>query len=932
MAKKSAEASDETGPARENSLHGARSTSKGPLHNKRVFVVDAHSLIHQLFHAIPEMTSPDGQPVNAVFGFIRDTLHILKHYKPDYLICAFDSKEPTFRREIYEAYKAQRPELDADIIPQIDLIEEFLQAMGIPVIRVSGFEADDLMATLASEVEKGGGDCVLVTTDKDCRQLLSEHVKLLNLRKDAFFDRQNLMQEWGVTPEQVVDFQALVGDSSDNVPGVPQIGPKAAQQLLQEYGTLDNLLQHMSEISSKRWQENLEKYRDQVLLSRELVQLRRDVPLPCDWDALRLRPANREAVLEFCRRLGFRRLISDLEQFLPKSEQQRVKKRLEWRTVTVTSLDELKQHLASWQNMTEISLDTETTDIRPRWARLVGISLAPSENEGFYIPIRAPLGEPVLPESEVLQLLAPILNNAKIKKIGQHLKYDWVVLRGAGVQVTGIAFDCMLADYLLSPGSRSHGLDELASRLLGHITVKIESLIGKGKKQQKTMDQVPVEKIAPYAVEDAILPWHLKQQLEPQLKKHELFELFTSLEIPLVEILAEMEFYGVRVDEGRLAILAEEFQKRIQQAEEAIYELAGHRFNIASPKQLQEVLFDELKLPSSKRTKTGISTDSEVLEELGLDHPLPAKIIEYRQFAKLKSTYVDALREMICPYTGRVHASFHQAVTATGRLSCSDPNLQNIPVRTEEGRAIRSAFVAPAKDWVLISADYSQIELRILAHFCQDPRLCEAFRNDEDIHTAVAAEVFGVSLDQVTPEMRRRAKTVNFGVIYGQTPLGLAKQLRIPKEEAAAFIEAYFARYHGIEDFLQQVLRSCRQNGYVSTIMGRKRFITGVRENPTRQRNLPERTAVNTVIQGSAADLIKKAMIRVRACLQERQSRARMILQVHDELVFECPPDERDSLAQMIREEMEGIIRLSVPLKVDVAWGPNWADRTPVAR
>ncbi|MGB9688991.1 DNA polymerase I [Thermogutta sp.] len=894
---------------------------------KRVFVVDAHSLIHQLFHALPEMTSPDGRPVNAVFGFVRDMIHLLTKYRPDFLICAFDAKEPSFRKEIYAEYKAHRPELDADIIPQIELIEQFLEALGIPVIRRPGFEADDIMATLAAIVESQGGECVLVTNDKDCRQLITDRVKLLNLRKETYMDREALFREWGITPEQVVDFQALVGDSSDNVPGVPLIGPKAAQELLQRYGTLEGIYEHLGDLSPGKKRDNLEAYREQAFLSRELVHLRRDVPLDLQPQELALKPVQIDRAIELCRQLGFRRLIADLQKLAPQQEAVPPSQTVSYRYHVVQSIRDLKDLADRLAQANAMSLDTETTDIRPRWADLVGISLAVNPHEGFYIPVLTPEGSPALSRKDVLAHLGPILSNKEIAKIGQNLKYDLVVLRSCGFDVQGLGFDCMLADYLLDPGSRSHSLDEQAARLLGHETIKISELIGTGRKQ-KQMSEVALDDIARYAVQDAILPWHLRKKLQPQLEREELAKLFAEVEMPLVEILAEMEYHGIRVDTERLRKLGEEFERQMQILEEEIYQLAGERFNIGSPKQLQEILFDKLQLPSSKKTKTGISTDSEVLEELAAIHPLPAKIIDYRQYAKLKSTYVDGLATMVCPRTGRVHASFHQAVTATGRLSCSDPNLQNIPVRTEEGRGIRSAFVAE-EGWRLISADYSQIELRMLAHFSQDERLCEAFHRDEDIHTAVAAEVFGVPPNQVTPEMRRKAKAVNFGVIYGQTPFGLAKQLRISKEEAASFIEAYFARYPGIDRFLLSVLQECRRQGYVRTILGRKRRISGVRENPTRQRNLPERTAINTVVQGSAADLIKLAMIRVRNALRAAGLAARMILQVHDELVFECPAHEVSATARIVRQEMESVMKLNVPLKVDVGVGPNWNDMEP---
>jgi len=604
----------------------------------------------------------------------------------------------------------------------------------------------------------------------------------------------------------------------------------------------------------------------------------------------------------------------------------------------ITTPERLKWLIGEMSRQKQISLDTETTSVYPRWAEIVGYSFAWKPGQAYYVPVRAPAGEPQLDPKATLAALRPVLENPAIGKIGQNLKYDMIVLRSAGVELAGLQFDTMIASYLLDAGERNHNLDELAGRYLNHVTTKIEALIGSGK-NQKRMDEVPVAEITHYAAEDADVALRLMPLLAARLKEANLEPLFHDLEVPLVEVLVELEFNGIKVDAARLAELSAQYGKRMTALELEIFKLADREFNIASPKQLQEVLFVEQKLPVLKKTKTGPSTDAEVLEELARQHPLPAKIIEYRQYAKLKGTYVDALPAMVHPQTGRVHTSFNQIVAATGRLSSSDPNLQNIPIRTEEGREIRSAFLPGQPNWLLLAADYSQIELRVLAHFSGDETLLAAFERDEDIHARVASQVHHVSLDQVTPEMRRVAKAVNFGVIYGQSPFGLSKMLDIEQEEAARFIDAYFNGYPGVEKFLREVLVQCRKQGYVTTILGRRRAIQGVRDitltkpgDPAaRQRTLPERTAINTVIQGSAADLMKLAMLNIHRRLQQRDTassaprlRSRMLLQIHDELIFEVPPDEMEAIQQLARDEMSGVMSLAVPLKVDLKTGKNW--------
>ena len=571
------------------------------------------------------------------------------------------------------------------------------------------------------------------------------------------------------------------------------------------------------------------------------------------------------------------------------------------------------------------SFDVETNSVRPRWAETIGYSFSWSDGQAFYLPVQAPPGERHLDAADTLRALRPILENPAIGKLGHDLKNDMIVLRAAGVELAGARFDTMIASYLLDAGERNHTLDELALRYLDHHTTKIEELTGTGK-NQKRLDEVALPRMTHYAAEDADVAWRLHTVLGERLREAHLDTLFETLEMPLVEVLVELESNGIRIDVDLLATLSRKYGAHLERLEREIHELAGRAFNIGSPKQLQQILFEEQKLPMLKKTKSGGSTDVDVLEELARLHPLPAKIIEYRQYAKLKNTYVDALPAMIHPATGRVHAAFNQVVAATGRLSASEPNLQNIPVRSQSGREIRAAFLPGQPGWKLLAADYSQIELRVLAHFSGDETLCAAFARDEDIHARVASEVYNVPLEQVTSDMRRSAKAVNFGVIYGQSPFGLARQLDIDKSEAAQFIEAYFARYRGVGEFLEGILEECPRTGYVNTILGRRRAIRGIRRGATGQRNLPERTAINTVIQGSAADLIKLAMINIHRRLREEKSAARMLLQIHDELVFEVPPDELNHVAQLVAHEMSSVMQLIVPLKVDLKSGDNWAD------
>jgi DNA polymerase-1 len=944
-----------------------------------LYLVDAHSLIFQVFYAIRGMTSPSGVPTNALFGFIRDMLY-LRSLDPTYLVCAFDRSEPTFRSAIYPDYKAHREAMPDDLALQIPLIHQALAALSIPVIDVFEHEADDILATLARAGDERGLDVFLCTADKDCRQLITDRVRIYNLRKHEEFGRAELLADWGVTPEQVVDLQALVGDSVDNVPGVQGIGLKTGAKLLQEFGTLDNLLANIDKVQGAKKQEALRASRDLVAVSRRLVRLSTETPIQMDWEGWKLRPVNTERMLALCREWGFQSLASQIrtmgqpavkqaelfgdgEEMFPfgaNAPQEETPPSGDApqevapppaalsRQSTYTLIDTpeaFKDLVGKLKKQKRFAVDLETTSLTPRQAQMVGIALSWKAHEGYYLPLRGPAGSNLLDETSVLDALKPIFEDPKRAKINQNIKYDELVLRAHGIELRGVAGDSMVADYLLHAGERVHNLEELARRYLNHQVIPITDLIGKkGRKQpQLRMDQVPTDRVCEYAAEDADIAWQLTERLEGDLDKvPPLRQLYDELEVPLIAVLAEMEHNGIRLDVPLLERLSAEMGEQLQVIEKEIYALSGHPFNIGSLPQLRKVLFEELKLPVQGRTGiTGAaSTDQESLEKLAaLDHPaakLPRKILEHRQISKLKGTYVDALPGMVLPSTGRIHASFNQTVAATGRLSSSDPNLQNIPVRREMGQQIRQAFL-PEKGWELLTADYSQIELRLLAHFCQDEGLARAFAEDRDIHAAVASQIFHIPEAEVTSNQRRMAKTVNFGVIYGISAAGLAQRLEIEKEEAGAFITAYFKRYPRVEAYQSRLLADCRKNGFVSTILGRRRQFdrTAIRANSSYQnRNAAEREAINTEVQGSAADLIKLAMLHVHNRLKSEKWQARLLLQIHDELVFEAPRDELPKLTGLVRHEMIGPpakrLDLRVPLRVDLAAGPNWLDVSAV--
>ena len=895
-----------------------------------LYILDAYSLIFQVYHATTNregrstMHSPSQEPTNAVHGVFRDLLNLIRDRKPDYLAAAFDGAGPVFRSEILPEYKAQRGPMPSDLVPQIAVIRRVYEGFNVPVLLHEGAEADDIIATLARRAAERGLDVVICTADKDARQLLTDHIKIYNLRKKEFLDEAGLMADWGVRPDQVVDLLALTGDAVDNVPGVPGIGIKTGAGLLREFDTLEGILANIGKVSGAKRKENLVASAEIARRGQTLIQLKEDLELDLDWEALKLTAPDAVALTNLCRECGFQSFLAEL----PAGEK-RPETTWDYAYELIDTAESFERFLTLLRQQSRFSVDTETTSVDPLRAKLVGLSFSWEAGTGYYLPVRAPMWSKALDKDAVLKALAPILADEHVEKIGQNIKYDMLVLSQDGIEVKGPITDTMVLSYLLESGERNHNLNELSSRLLNHTMIKIEDLIGKGKKQI-LMDEVDTRKVAEYAAEDADAAWRLASILQTQLEQASLWNLYTELERPLIKILAAMEARGIKVDVGLLGKLSVEFANRIAKTEAAIFAMAGHPFNIASANQLRVVLFEELKLPIRKKTPGGeASTDQEVLEELAVLHDLPKLLIEHRQLSKLKSTYLDSLPTLVHPRDGRVHASFNQVVTSTGRLSSSDPNLQNIPVRTEDGKQIRQAFIAGEPGWKLLTADYSQIELRVLAHYSKDPTLVKAFADDSDVHTVVASQIFNVSEADVTSEMRRRAKTVNFGVIYGLSSYGLATRLGISRPEATTFIEAYFERYSGVVDFIRATLTTAKLQGRVETILGRRRAISGIKSTES-MAGQPERFAVNTVIQGSAADMIKRAMIHLDQAIRERGLEARLLLQIHDELVFEAPEAEIPELAKIVEHEMTTALTLDVPIKVEIAVGDNWLNVEPL--
>lgn len=908
---------------------------------QKLYIIDGHAQIYAAFYAPMQqaLTAPDGEPTKAVFIFLTMLLKLLKEQQPDMLVMTMDSAAPTFRHKMYAEYKANRPPMPEELIGQIRRIEEILQAMQIPILRLDGFEADDIIGTLADRAAERGHQVYICSKDKDLEQLIDEKVFVFDPKTGAVTDAEGLFNQKGIYPEQVIDMLALMGDTSDNIPGVSDVGPKTAQQWIQKYGSLEEMLEHQDEIKGKRG-ENLRSGLEQLQLSRELVTINKAVPLEFDWKDFQLKSFDHQALNEVFGQLGFRKLLNQLDEIaggtpalgggsatdtaggggatgqVPAIE-------AVYRLVETPQ--EFRNFLQELKKVKSFAVDTETTGTNPVAAELVGLSFSWREGTGYYLPVKAPLGQQHLDRTETLGRLKPILEDPKIAKTGQNIKYDMVILRRAGIDLAGVDFDTMVASYVLNSARTLHNMDSLAWDYLGHETIKLESLIGKGK-NQLTFDMVDTQAAADYAAEDADITWRLRQFLENQFTDDERQQLFHQVEIPLIEVLAELEYNGVALDVPWLKKLSTKLSRRCEELIEEIHEAAGTVFNVDSPKQLGKVLFEQIGLKPVKKTKTGPSTDQEVLETLSWQHPVPKLMLEYRTLSKLKNTYVDKLPSMICVDTGRIHASFNQSVTATGRLSSSDPNLQNIPIRTELGQEIRRAFVPGEKDNVILAADYSQIELRLLAHFSRDEGLLQAFASGQDIHRFVAAQVFDVEIDEVDTAQRGKAKAVNFGIIYGQTPFGLSRGIGIPVDEARRFIDDYFERYPRIQEFIEQVIAQARKDGYVKTILGRRRLLPEINSQNVNRKKLAERMAVNTVVQGSAADLIKVAMINLYRRIKSENLDLKMILQVHDELVFEVPAEKTEPYSQIVRHEMASAIQLDVPIVVDVNTGNNWLE------
>ena len=885
---------------------------------KKVFLVDASTFIHRSFHAIRGLTAKDGRPTNAVFGFTATINKIIRDKTPEYMAVVFDAKGPNFRHELYPEYKANRPPMPEELIVQQEPIRRIVQAMGLPLIEQTGLEADDLVAALAVQAAEQGYEAIIVAGDKDYFQLLSDKISLYdpNPKKETQVTAESFTEKFDIKPPEFLEAQGLMGDSTDNIPGVPGIGEKTAVKLIKQFSTLENLYQNLDQVPQAKLREKLEVNRDAAFLSRDLAKLKTDAsPVGAITD-LKVNPMDEDALRQVYNDLDFAKFAAELGP-------EKVISYDDYHLVTDSeALDALVMELTKAE---KLSVDLETTSVNPMRAEIVGISLTAEPHRAYYIPVsHQTLGARQLPWEEIRDKLRPALESPDIPKVGQNIKYDYIIFMRNGVKLGPISDDSMVASYLLEPGAGGHNLDRLARTYLGHDTITYEQAVG-GKK--KCFDQISPEEAVDYACEDADVALILTEKLRPLLDDAGLTELYETLELPLIEVLAEMEMNGVYLDRKLLAELSQEFSKKMRDAEKKIYGMVDHEFNINSPKQLGRVLFEELNLPQGKKTKkkSGYSTDVEVLTELAQIHELPAEVLNYRTLTKLRSTYVDALRDLINPDTGRVHTSFNQAVTATGRLSSSDPNLQNIPVRTEEGRRIREAFAAEPGSKIL-SADYSQIELRILAHYSGDVNLLEAFAQGEDVHTRTASQVHGVPIGLVSSQMRREAKAINFGIIYGQQAFGLSRQLGIGRNEAQDLIDRYFLQYAGVKDFIDRTLEEAKKTGVVMTLLGRRRLLPDLTSKNYQARSMAERMAVNTPIQGAAADLIKLAMLNVSKALKNAGCKARMILQVHDELVFEVPESELEQVTSLVRDEMEGVYSLNVPLIVDANHGDNWAE------
>ena len=915
---------------------------------QRLYLIDGSAYIFRAYHALPPLSrKSDDLPVGAVSGFCNMLYKLLSDIlakkAASHFAVIFDYSSKTFRNDLYSEYKANRSEPPEDLVPQFSLVRDATRAFGVACIEQEGFEADDLIATYARTFERTGGESVIVSSDKDLMQLVTDKITMLDPMKNRIIGREEVIEKFGLGPENVVDIQALAGDSVDNIPGVPGIGVKTAAQLIEIFGNLETLLARADEIKQNKRRENLIEFADQARLSKDLVQLKDDVSTNIDIEDMILRPIERQSLVDFLRSMEFttltNRVISDGGDDFQDEHINEISNQnspIEVQYETLTNLDALDQWIEDAHTRGELAIDTETDSLNAMRATLVGISLATLPGKACYIPLAHQQQGELLEEGnkitqlsthDVLNKLRPVLTDPAILKIGQNLKYDMLVLARYGIHLAPID-DTMLMSYALDCGRGNHNMDELAKRHLNMETIKFSDIAGTGK-NQKTFDQIEIEVAAQYAAEDADITLRLYQHLKPRLAAENKRTLYETLERPLVSVIAKMEQEGVKVDANVLNALSTDFASRMADYEQQAYALAGEEFNLGSPKQIAEILFGKLGLPGGRKTAKGAwSTKAEVLEELATEgHDLPVTILNWRSLSKLKSTYTDSLQDDVHPDTNRVHTSYSLASTTTGRLSSNDPNLQNIPIRTDDGRKIRTAFIAE-KGNVIISADYSQIELRLLAHIANLSSMKQAFYDGIDIHAMTASEMFGVPVKDMDPMIRRRAKAINFGIIYGISAFGLANQLSIPRGEAKQYIDSYFKKFPGIRQYMDDMVLQAKTDGYVSTIFGRHTHVPGIKDKNPAMRGYAERQAINAPIQGSAADVIRRAMVRINPALRKAGLDAKMLLQVHDELIFEAPKNQSEETCNLIKEVMESapapVVNISVPLEVEARAAKNW--------
>lgn len=878
-----------------------------------IYIVDISSYVFRAYHALPPLSNSKGEPTHAVAGVSSMLLKLLREHEPKRLLVAMDSKEGSFRKDIYDAYKANRPPAPPDLQQQMNRVREIVSAWGMNPLEVPGFEADDIIATVVRQAREEGLHVVIVSADKDLLQLVGADVVMYDTMRNKVFGPEETKEKLGVGPEQVGDLLALMGDSSDNIPGVPSVGQKTAAKLLEEYGSLDRIYDHLDDIKRKALKERLATHRDDAIASRALVTLRNDAPIDADAFRRAFDGGNPAALRNIFSELELTRLLAQIEPAPA----------VEGHYETITSIEGLQRIINAIRDAGSVALYTVLDVEDPIVAELVGVAFSWLESVSAYVPLgHRYIGAPDhLRWDDANALLQPLLENSLIPKLtlAKREKAFWA---RRGVTLRGVRFDPSLASYLLDPARHAHRLEDVARQELDGELSEEGAFLGKGKKAL-TWDQAEVEAAARYANERADYTFRLSQLLTPRMYEGEFRRLFYDIELPLAGVLATMELTGIRVDATLLERLSVEAEALLESLHAECTKLAGREFNVSSPRQLEAILFDELGLPVVKKTKTARSTDQGVLEDLALLHPLPEAILEYRSISKLKSTYLDALPKQVNRETGRIHTRYNQLVAATGRLSSSDPNLQNIPIRTEMGRRVRDAFI-PEQGWSMLSADYSQIELRVLAHLSQDPALVDAFSQGHDVHVQTACALFGVRPEEVTKEMRAQAKTVNFAVIYGQTQFALARNLKIERGEAKRYIDAFFDQYAGVRSFLDEVVEKARANGFVTTLLGRRRTLPDIRSRNHNLRAAAERIARNTPIQGTAADIMKVAMVHIQNDLEREELRSRMVLTVHDELVFESPVEERKRLEELVLDRMQNAVPLSIPLPVEAGWGPSW--------